>query len=532
MTLPEDPAIRHATAPSSVPASAVQAASPLWTAYEVAAATGGALCARPSASASAFAPSEGAGAWIAEEWTAAGISIDTRSLRAGDIFVALKAARDGHEFLDAAFRAGASAALVDTIGESAPRDAPLVVVEDALAGLTRLATAARRRNFGKRVAITGSAGKTSTKEMMRTVFSGFGEAHAADKSLNNHIGVPLTLARMPLRADFGVFEIGMNHAGEITPLVRLVQPHVAIITTVGEAHLENFPSVEGIARAKAEIMLGLVKGGVAVLPIDNEHFDLLAQLARDAGVERIMTFGENARADVRLLDYQTDGIVGHARAFAAGSRLSFEVGAPGRHQAMNALAVLAAAYALGLPVNHAAARLARFGAGGGRGLQRMVRLDGGRRVAILDESYNANPSSARAAIALLGAMTRPKGGRKIVVLGDMLELGPDSPALHAGLLEALLAAGVDKVYSAGALARHLYDAAPDEMKGAAADDAATLSELVKMALLDGDIVMVKGSNASKVSRVVDALVAADVSPADAASDASINSGGSQERRSN
>ncbi|MEM1397373.1 MAG: Mur ligase family protein, partial [Pseudomonadota bacterium] len=224
-----------------------------------------------------------------------------------------------------------------------PGGAPLLVVDNALGALTRLAKAARQRNFGKRVAITGSAGKTSTKEMMRTVLEGFGTTHAADKSLNNHIGVPLTLARLPIRSDYGVFEIGMNHANEITPLSQLVQPHIAIITTVGEAHLENFDSVEGIAHAKAEIMLGLAEDGIAILPIDNEHFDLLTTLADKAGVSRIVTFGEDARADVRLLDYETDGVTGRVKAFAGGERLSFEIGAPGKHQAMNALTVLAAA---------------------------------------------------------------------------------------------------------------------------------------------------------------------------------------------
>ncbi|MEO1013811.1 MAG: UDP-N-acetylmuramoyl-tripeptide--D-alanyl-D-alanine ligase [Pseudomonadota bacterium] len=481
--------------------------APLWTAYEAAAATGGALCIRPSKGAR-----DSEGRWPAEEWAASGLSIDTRSLKPGEVFVALKDARDGHDFLASAFENGASAALVSRIADAAPIDAPLLVVPDVMAGLHDLAAAARRRNFGKRVAITGSAGKTSTKEMMRVVLSGFGATHAPDKSLNNHIGVPLTLARMPMATDFGVFEIGMNHAGEITPLSRLVKPHVTVITTVGEAHLENFENVEGIARAKAEIMLGLEPGGAAILPIDNQHFDFLLERAREAGVERIVTFGENARADVRLLDYQTDGVTGRAAAFAGGERLKLNIGAPGKHHAMNAMTVLAAAIEFGLPVAEAAARLERFGAGGGRGAQRRIDLGDGRRVTVLDESYNANPASARAAIALLGAMARAPEGRKIVVLGDMLELGPDAPALHAGLADALVAAGVDQVYSAGSLAKNLVDAAPAAMRARAAPDVDALLADFVADLRDGDIVMVKGSNASKVSRIVDALNAADVSP--------------------
>ncbi len=492
--------------------SGVPSAS-LWTAYEAAAATGGALCIRPEKGAA-----DADGGWPAEEWAATGISIDTRAINKGDIFVALKAARDGHDFLSAAFENGASAALVSRIADAAPADAPMLVVPDVDAGLRDLAIAARRRNFGRRVAITGSAGKTSTKEMMRVLLSGFGATHAPDKSLNNHIGVPLTLARMPMETDFGVFEIGMNHAGEITPLTRLVRPHIAVITTVGEAHLENFENVQGIARAKAEIMLGLAPGGVAILPIDNEHFDFLVERAREAGVERIVTFGENARADVRLLEYGTDGVTGRAAAFAGGQRLQFDIGAPGKHHAMNAMTALGAAIEFGLPVKEAAARLGRFGAGGGRGAQLRIEFADGRRVTALDESYNANPASARAAIALLGAMARlaaaeGKAGRKLVVLGDMLELGPDAPALHAGLVDSLVAAGVDKVYSAGALAKCLVDAAPAEMRGVAAPDVDALIKNLMPSLRDGDIVMVKGSNASKVARVIDALVAANVAPA-------------------
>ena len=249
----------------------------LWTAYEAAAATGGALCAR----------GEIQREWVAEDWSASDISIDTRSIKPGEMFVALRDIRDGHEFLRNAFDAGAAVALVTRAPENAPEGAPLLVVNDTLQGLQDLAIAARTRNFGKRIAVTGSVGKTSTKEILRTILRPSGGVHAADRSFNNHWGVPLTLARMPMRADFSVFEIGMNHAGEIEPLSRLVRPHVAVVTTVGAAHLEFFNSVEGIAEAKAEIFTGLAPGGIAVLPFDNPYYKLLKNPRRGSGGCRV-----------------------------------------------------------------------------------------------------------------------------------------------------------------------------------------------------------------------------------------------------
>ena len=469
----------------------------LWTAFEAAAATGGALCARGG----------DPGRWIAEEWSARGVSIDTRSLTPGEMFVALVDARDGHEFVVNAFERGASAALVARAPQNAPDGAPLLVVGDTLEGLRDLARAARLRNFGKRVAVTGSVGKTSTKEMLRGAFGAAGRVHASDKSFNNHWGVPLTLARMPMGADFSIFEIGMNHAGEITPLTRLVRPHVAVITTIGEAHIENLGSRENIARAKSEIFLGVEKGGVAVLPVDNDYFGLLRDLAQAAGVQRIITFGESKDADIRLDGYAMREGGGDVSASVFGAPFEFSLAAPGRHHAMNALAVIGAARALDVPAAKAAAGLRGVAAVAGRGAQSRITLKSGGEVLILDESYNANPTSMAAALALLGQL-QPKGkGRRIAVLGEMLELGPDAPALHAGLAEALVAARVDRLYVAGALMRHLWDKAPDEVRASAAPDAKTLAAAVVASLHDGDIVMVKGSNASKVSEIVAALKA-------------------------
>jgi UDP-N-acetylmuramoyl-tripeptide--D-alanyl-D-alanine ligase len=470
----------------------------LWTAFEAAAATGGALCARGGD------PDR----WIAEEWSAGGISIDTRSLAPGEMFIALSDVRDGHDFIVSAFERGASAALVARAPQDAPDGAPLLVVGDTLEGLRDLARAARQRNFGKRIAVTGSVGKTSTKEMLRAAFAAAGRVHASDKSFNNHWGVPLTLARMPMSADYSVFEIGMNHAGEITPLTGLVRPHVAVITTIGEAHIENLGSRENIARAKAEIFLGLEKGGTAVLPIDNDYFGLLAELAKAAKVARVITFGEANNADIRLDRYAMRDDRGEVFASIFGEAFEFSLAAPGRHQAMNALAVLGAARALGVSAAKAASGLKGLSAAQGRGAQTRVALKAGGEILILDESYNANPTSMAAAIALLGQL-QPKGkGRRIAVLGDMLELGEGAPGLHAGLSEALVAARIDRLYVAGSLMRNLWNKTPEPMRGAAAENAKALAPLVIAGVGEGDIVMVKGSNASKVSEIVTALKAA------------------------
>ena len=466
----------------------------LWTAYEAAAATGGALCARGGD------PKD----WTAEEWSASGVSIDTRSLKPGEIFVALRDARDGHEFLTSAFEAGAAAALVARAPEDAPEGAPLLVVGDTLQGLRDLAVAARMRNFGKRIAVTGSAGKTSTKEILRAILAPAGEVHAADKSFNNHWGVPLTLSRLPMHAAFGVFEIGMNHPGEITPLAGLVRPHVAIVTTVAAAHLEFFKSVEEIAEAKAEIFTGLAPGGVAVLPIDNPHFELLKARAEKAGAASFVSFGETDGADFQLLGYQADGDGAQLRVKIKGETQEIAVGIPGRHQALNMLAALAAADAAGAALEPAISALAGLSPAEGRGARAIIHVEGGEAT-LIDESYNANPASMAAAIGLLGAAPVPEGGQRIAVLGEMLELGDDAPALHAGLADALIAARVDRVYAAGELMRHLWDILPPPMRGLYAGSAVGLVGAVEDTVAPGDVVMVKGSNASQVSAVARGL---------------------------
>lgn len=471
-------------------------AGDLWTAYEAAAATGGALCSRGG----------DADNWIAEEWSANGVSIDTRSLKPGEIFVALRDARDGHEFLKSAFAAGASAALVARAPEDAPEGVPLLVVGDTLQGLRDLAAAARLRNFGKRIAVTGSVGKTGTKEMLRAMLGASGSVHAANRSFNNHWGVPLTLASLPMHAEYSVFEIGMNHSGEITPLTKMVRPHAAIITTVGTAHIEHLGSREAIAEAKAEIFSGLARGGVAVLPRDNDYFELLKARAEEAGAASYVTFGESDDADFQLVKYEQHANGADVVARIKGKERAYKIGVPGRHHALNALAALVAADAVGASLDGAIDALGRMQPVEGRGARTIIPLVDGEAL-LIDESYNANPESMKASIGLLGATPITGNGRRIAVLGEMLELGPDAPAMHAGLADALVAAKVDRVYATGANMRHLWDVLPEAMRGLYAETAVGLVGPVQDAIAPDDVIMVKGSNASQASAIARALKA-------------------------
>ena len=474
----------------------------LWTAYEAAAATGGMLCSRGGD------PNR----WEAEEWEAQGLSIDTRSLKPGEIFVALSDVRDGHDFIEDAFKAGASAALVTRPAVNAPDGKPYLVVRDTMEALRDMARAARLRNFGKRVAVTGSAGKTSTKDMLRHMLSVAGEVHAADRSFNNHFGVPLTLARMPIDARFGVFEIGMNHAGEITPLVDLVRPHTVVITTVAAAHLEFFDSVADIAEAKAEILTGLMPGGTAILPRDNEHYALLRKRADASCAGTILTFGSDPAADIRLIEAKQGDDAQHVRFLFDGKEFGFDLGVPGEHQAMNALAAFAAACAIGAQAGPCLESLAGFKIGAGRGAQIQVSLpDDKGTITLIDESYNANPASMRVAIELLGNAKRSaqNSGRRIAVLGEMLELGETSATLHAGLAGPLANAGVDLIHLAGKGMAPLWDMTPQAKRGAWCEDMKSAGESFLAAIIgslqDGDQLMVKGSNASGVSKIADAI---------------------------
>jgi UDP-N-acetylmuramoyl-tripeptide--D-alanyl-D-alanine ligase len=433
-----------------------------------------------------------------------GVSIDTRTLQPGDLFVAIKGeARDGHEFVRAAFEKGAAAAVID---EDHAREfsgaGPLLVVRDVQRSLELLGMRARDRTSAFIAAITGSVGKTSTKDMTRLMLSRFGAAHASVASYNNQWGVPLTLSRMPAATRYGVFELGMNHAGEIAGLVAQVRPHVAVVTRVAAVHLEHFESVEGIADAKAEIFTGL-EGGVAVINRDDDHYARLAEAASPyAG--HIFDFGESASAQTRLLDYQPVDGVHEITADVLGRRLVYRIGAPGKHLALNSLAALLVALAFDIDVEAAAQAFADFTPTPGRGQRESFVIDAGA-FTLIDESYNANPTSMRAAFELLGATAPGFGGRRIAVLGDMLELGPQGTDLHAGLAEDLERAKVDLLFTAGPLMSRLYYAAPETMRAAHRATPLELEDAVLSELRAGDVIMVKGSNGSRISRICAAL---------------------------
>ncbi|MGE0022528.1 MAG: UDP-N-acetylmuramoylalanyl-D-glutamyl-2,6-diaminopimelate--D-alanyl-D-alanine ligase [Hyphomicrobium sp.] len=434
-----------------------------------------------------------------------GFSIDTRTLRPGEAFVALKDQRDGHEFVGSAFKAGAAAALVSEGYEAQPEDGPLIRVADTLAALEAIGRAARARLApeARVVAVTGSAGKTGTKDMARAALSRVGATHGADKSFNNHWGVPLTLARMPAATRYGVFEIGMNHPGEITPLARLVRPHIAIITTVEPVHLAQFPSVEAIAAAKAEIFAGLEPDGIAILNRDNTHFELLRHLAEAAGAH-VVSFGQDARADVRpkVLELSSEGTV--IELSLAGRNVHFRVAVPGIHIARNALAVAAAVAAAGADPDEALEALASLPPPPGRGTRTVLSVGGGELL-LIDESYNANPASMRAAFSVLATVPRSDYPRRIAVLGDMLELGPEEVALHVGLKEAVDGAGTDLVFACGPNMGHLFSALAPGRQGAWAPSSAELAGRLLAVVAPGDVVMIKGSNGSRMGLLAEAL---------------------------
>jgi len=453
-------------------------AEPLWTSGEICAATGGLL--------------QGA------SFEANGVSIDTRTLEPGDLFVALKGEREGFVYARDAFAKGAAGALTYQTVEG-----PHIEVDDTLVALERMGVVARMRSDALRGAVTGSVGKTSVTQAIKAALELAGPAHGSVKSYNNHFGVPLTLARMPRATRRAVFEIGMNHAGEIEPLTRMVQPHAACVTTVGPVHIENFEDGEaGVARAKGEIFSGLPPGGVAVLNADDQWFGLLADMARRAGA-RIESFGAGEGCTARLTGFEPHGGGAVVRADLDGRAIDFTIAQNGAHWGLNSLCALLMLRALDVDLETAFEALARFGPLQGRGLESEVALPGGGAFTLIDESYNANPMSMRAAFATLGA--HAARGRRIAVLTDMLELGADAARRHADLAGPLQAARTDLVFCAGPLMRGLFEALPAAMRGGWAASAAELADEVKAAVRGDDVVMVKGSNGSKAGLLAQAL---------------------------
>ncbi len=469
-------------------------ANPVWTLGEVIGATGGRCEGDPAAPISGF-------------------TIDSRALETGEGFIAIRGPnRDGHDFVQKALDADAGCAIVEeTYSAKAPREAAsdldemrLVRVQDTFDGLNSLGREGRdRAEHAVIIGVTGSVGKTGTKEALRVALSPSGSVHASVKSFNNHWGVPLTLANMPRDIDYGVFEVGMNHAGEISTLTRLVRPHIAIITTVAPVHLGFFASVEEIADAKSEIFEGLEPGGAAVLNRDNPYFERLAAAARAQGAE-IVSFGEDERSKVRLMNCDLSPNGSTATADILGDMLTYTVGAPGRHVVQNTLAVLAAVKLAGADLKAAAEALGAIKAPSGRGERFVIATERGP-ICVVDESYNANPASMRAALQTLGLTPREEFKRRIVVLGDMLELGEESSKLHRELAEAVDAAGIDVVFASGTDMASLFEALPSECRGGYAETPEELSPVLLSSVQPGDIVMVKGSLGSRMAPLVDGL---------------------------
>jgi UDP-N-acetylmuramoyl-tripeptide--D-alanyl-D-alanine ligase len=461
-------------------------AKSLWTGSDAAAATGGRAT---------------------REWRAQGVSIDSRTVGTKDLFVAIKGPRvDGHDYVATALARGAAAALVSRVPSGVPENAPLLVVDDTLAALARLGGAARTRTQARICAITGSVGKTGTKEALRHVLSRQGATTASESSFNNHWGVPLSLARMPAATAYGVFEVGMNHAGEITPLSRLIRPHVAVITAIASAHVAHFASLADIADAKSEIFVGL-DDGTAVINRDSEFFDRMAAAAVTCGARRVVGFGEHRDADIRLLDCTFGPTSSRIAALIHGRRQEYDIGIAGRHWAVNSLAVLGAVEALGADVAAAAEALADLKPLDGRGRVHRLKIGKGT-LTLIDESYNANPASMRAAIETLARVPPGRNGRRIAVIGDMRELGTRSAAFHAELAQPIAAQGIDLVFAAGEDTRHLFAALPAERRAQHAATSEALAEALIAAVRPGDVVMVKGSNASRMSEIVRRLRAA------------------------
>ncbi len=455
----------------------------IWNASEAAGATGGKLL-------------------HGEDWSATGISIDTRTLEPGDLFVALKDARDGHDFLAQAFVSGACAALISD-PEKADELGPVLVVGDVLDGLRKLAHGARNRSEAKRIAVTGSVGKTSTKEALAHCLAASGETHRSVKSYNNHWGVPLTLARMPADARFAVFEIGMNHRGEILPLTNLVKPHAALVTNVAPAHVQNLGSLEAVADEKGDVYAGLEPGGAALVPNEAPHANRLIDAAERNGAN-IIRFGRDEGCEARLLSFVMDEHGSLAEADILGRVVRYRIGAEGAHWALNSVAALAACDVVGADVEAAADALAHLRAVDGRGAAKTINAGFGAFI-LVDDAYNANPASMAAAFSTLAARKPQAGGRRIAALGDMLELGPDERAYHAGLAQPIEQAGIDLVFAAGPRMAALMEALPPALRGGYAETSEALIPALTNSLRAGDIVLVKGSNGSRMGKVVTAL---------------------------
>lgn len=442
------------------------------------------------------------------EFSADGVSIDSRTLKKGDLFVALKGEKqDGHGYAGDAFRAGAAAAVVEKSFQAANNDWPLIRVENTTRALEDLGRAARARGKAKIVGVAGSAGKTGTKELLAALFGALGKTHASKKSFNNHWGVPLSLANLPRDAAYGVFEIGMNHPGEIIPLTAQVRPDIALITTIDREHIEFFPNgLDGVADANAEIFTGMTKGGVAFLNRDNAYFTRLKAAAEKQGIEKIYGFGEDEEAGARLIDCTLHSDGSKVTANILGETVKYRLLIPGKHIVLNSLGALAVVKAAGGDIQRAAEALKDALPVEGRGNRHTIMLEPGQPpLTVIDESYNANPASMQAAFRVLELTAPKEKGRRIAVLGDMLELGKDGPRLHAELANPLLKARTDLLFCCGPLMEALYSTVPENWQGGHASDSRSLIDKLMPALKPGDVLLVKGSLGSKMAYIIQAL---------------------------
>lgn len=453
----------------------------LWTSADIAAATG---------------------AQITGAWTASGVSIDSRSIEAGELFVALVGENnDAHDYLDQVMARGAGGLLLSKRPAGLPADAPVALVDDTVEALEALGQFARQRCNAKVAAVTGSVGKTATKEALTQLLAKQEPTYGSKGNLNNNFGVPLSLARLPAKSTYAVFELGMNHPGEIAPLARQVRPQVVIVTTIAPAHVEYFPDgIEGIAREKASIAAGLTPGGTVILTRDTPHYAMLYEAAKAAGASKIVSFGVDVAADVRLMSYSPDADGAEVTANVFGRWLTYRIGAQGKHQAVNSLGVLAAVAAIGGDMDQAAEDYAAIGAPAGRG-QKLTLPWGKGEIALFDESYNASPVAVRAAMSVLGQQK----GRRIAVLGDMLELGTGAPDMHFGLLDALLGAGLYKVYACGPLMKRLFNALPTAQRGLWAETSDGLKAALLGEIAAGDVITIKGSLGMRMGPLVAAV---------------------------
>ncbi len=467
---------------------------PLWTSAEAKRATNG----------SSTAP-----------WEAAGVSMDSRKLKAGDLFMAIIGPHfDGHDFVRDAFSQGAVAAIVEGRPSDVPEQAPLLTVENAFDALKALARTARERSYARIFAVTGSVGKTGTKEALRLALGESGEVTATVGNLNNEYGVPLSLARLPRTSDYGIFELGMNHPGEIRPLAKLVRPEIGIVTNIEAVHMAYFRSVTEIADTKAEMFEGMDADGLVILNRDNPYFQRLADAAKARGISRIVGFGEHPEAQVRLINCTCHAFSSSVIAEVGGAEIHYPLGVPGRHWVMSSLAVLAAVDAVGADVQKAAVRLGNLSAPVGRGRRVRGMVPSGV-IEIIDESYNANPASMRATFDSLAATPAGPVGRRIAILGDMLELGERAARMHAGLVGDLLRNAIDLVFTVGPLMENLDRELPPHMRGGHAETAEVLMSILLEELHDCDVVAVKGSQAMNMSHIVETLLHATTGMANA-----------------